>query len=125
MSDDGMAIDEGLFISYNSSFFNPINAALSCNILTASIQPVEISVRRAVVSNLEVGGDLPSTKRHNTDVDSFVPFSLAFPFRLIVLVAAGESKDVEETYDRLDTKDVSESQRAARCEFHGIRFFCK
>jgi len=27
---------------------------------------------------------------------------------------AGESKDVEETYDRLDTKDASESQRAAR-----------
>jgi hypothetical protein len=88
MSDDGMAIDESLFISYNSSFFNPINAALSCtlhNILTASIQPVEISVRRAVVSNPEVGGDVPSTKQNETDVDSFISFSVGFSFRFIVL----------------------------------------
>jgi hypothetical protein len=93
------------------------------NILMASFQPVEISVRRAVVSNPEVGGVLPSTKGNETDVDSFVPSPWVF-LPLDCVIAAGESKDVEETYDRLDTKDVSESQRAARCEFHGIRFFC-
>jgi RNA-binding protein 8A len=50
----------------------------------------------------------------------FVLFLFLFAFFALVDVvttAAGESKDAEDMYDRLDTKDASESQRAARCEF--------
>ena len=82
-----MAIDESLSIPCTSLFFCPINAALSCtldNILTASLQPVEISVRRAVVSNPEVGDVLPISKTNETDVDFLIP-SLWPLFRFIVL----------------------------------------